>query len=166
TLAKSATTSTRKAAAQLTIAQIYLGKGNVAAAEPVISEVLAADRRNIIALRLRASIKINKGEIDGAIADLREALNDQPKSIELLMLMAMAYERGGKPELAERQYADAYKASNLDPAVALRYVAFLKRRGDLSHAEDILVDVAARVPSNVQVLSSLAQVRLSRQNWT
>jgi pentatricopeptide repeat protein len=166
TVVKSATTPARKATAQLNIAEIYIGKGNRAAAEPLISEILATDRRNVGALRLRASLKIDKGEIDSAIADLREALNDQPKSADLLMLLAVAYERGGKPELAERQYADAYKSSDRDAGVALRYVAFLQRKGDLTHAEDILVEVAGRNPSNVQILSSLAQVRLSRKNWT
>jgi cellulose synthase operon protein C len=166
TLAKSATTPARKAAAQLNIAEIYLGKGNLAAAEPVVSEILAADRLNVGALRLRASIKIDKGDIDGAIADLRGALNDQPKSADLLMLLAVAYERGGKPELAERQYADAYKSSNLDANVALRYVAFLQRKGDLAQAEEVLIEVAGRNPGHVQVLSSLAQIRLSRKNWT
>jgi cellulose synthase operon protein C len=165
TVAKSATTPARKATAQLNIAEIYLAKGNVAAAEPVIGEILDADRRNVGALRLRASIKIDKGNIDGAVADLREALTEQPKSADLLMLMALAYERGGKPELAERQYADAYKASNLDVNVALRYVAFLQRKGDLSHAEDVLTEVAGRNAGNVQILSSLAQIRLSRKNW-
>jgi cellulose synthase operon protein C len=166
TLAKSATTPARKATAQLGIAELYLAKGNVAAADPVISEILAADRRNIGALRLRASIKIDKGDTDGAIADLREALNDQPKSVELLMLLAVAYERSGKPELAERQYADAYKAANFEPSVVQRYIAFLQRRGDLSRAEDVLVEAAGRNPSNVQLLSSLAQIRLARKNWT
>lgn len=163
---KSTTVPATKAAAQLNIAEIYIGKQNVAAAEPVVAEILAADRRNVGALQLRASIKIARGEIDSAVADLREALNDQPKSSELLMLLAVAYERGGKPELAERQYADAYNASNLDPTVALRYVAFLQRKGDLPHAEDVLVEVAGRNPANVEVLSSLAQIRLARKNWT
>jgi pentatricopeptide repeat protein len=164
-VAKSATTPARKATAQLNIAEIYLARGNVAAAEPAIGEILDTDRRNVGALRLRASIKIDKGDIDGAVADLREAITDQPKSADLLLLLALAYERGGKPELAERQYADAYKSSNLDVNVALRYVAFLQRRGDLSHAEDVLTEVAGRNPRNVQVLSSLAQIRLSRKNW-
>jgi tetratricopeptide (TPR) repeat protein len=166
TLANSATTPARKAIAQLNIAELYLAKGNVSAAEPIISEILAADRRNVGALRLRASIKIDKGDIDGAIADLREALNDQPKSADLLMLMALAYERSGKPELAERQYADAYKAANFEPSVVLRYIAFLQRKGDLAHAEDVLVEAAGRNPRNVQLLSSLAQIRLARKNWT
>jgi pentatricopeptide repeat protein len=79
--------------------------------------------------------------------------------------MATAYERGGKNELAERQYADALKASGLNPNIASRYVAFLQRRGDLTHAEDVLSDVVARNPTNTQVLATLAQIRLSRQNW-
>src|SRR5260221_6046570 len=165
TLATSAAAPARKATAQLKIAELYLAKGNVAAAEPLIAEILVADRRNIGALRLRASIKIEKNDFDGAIADLREALNDQPKSIDLLMLLAVAYERSGKPELAERQYTDAYKSANFDPSVVLRYVAFLQRKGDLSHAEDVLVEATGRNAGNVQLLSSLAQIRLARKNW-
>jgi tetratricopeptide (TPR) repeat protein len=164
-LANSATTPARKATAQLNIAEIDVGTGKLPAAEAVISDILAADRHNVGALRLRASLKIDKGEVDGAIADLREALNGQPKSADLLLLLGLAYERGGKPELAERQYADAFKSSNFDPAVAIRYVGFLQRKGDLAHAEDVLVEVAGRNPGNMQILSSLAQVRLSRKNW-
>jgi tetratricopeptide (TPR) repeat protein len=68
--------------------------------------------------------------------------------------------------LADRQYADALKSSGSNPTVALRYVAFLQRRGDAARAEEVLTEVANRNPSNLQVLSSLGQIRLSRQNWT
>jgi cellulose synthase operon protein C len=165
-LAGTATAPDRKLLAQTKLAEMYVNKGNNAAAEPIISDVLQKDRRNTIGLRLRAAIRIEQGQIDSAISDLREALNDQPKSVDLLILMAAAYERSGKNELAERQYADALKASGLNPGIALRYVAFLQRRGDFAHAEDVLGDVVARNPTNIQVLAALAQVRLSRQNWT
>jgi cellulose synthase operon protein C len=164
-LSSAATAPDRKLLAQTKLAEMYLSKGNTVAAEPIIADILQKDRRNTVGLRLRAAIKIDQGQIDGAIADLREALNDQPKSADLLMLMAAAYERGGKNELAERQYADALKASGLNPNIALRYVAFLQRRGDFSHAEDVLGDVVARNPTNTQLLGTLAQIRLSRQNW-
>ena len=165
-LIKTAATPDKKLTAQVKLAEMYVGKANIAGAEPLISEILAKDRRNAAALRLRAAIKIDKGEIDSAISDLREALNDQPKSPELLMLMATAYERGGKNELADRQYADALKSSGLSAAVALRYVAFLQRTGDAARAEEILTEVSTRNPPNVQVMSSLGQIRLSRKNWT
>lgn len=164
-LAKSAATSERKIAAQAKLAEMYVAKANVVAAEPLIAEILAKDRRNASALKLRAALNIEKGQLDSAVSNLREALNDQAKSPELLVLLATAYERGGKVELADRQYADAVKSSNFNPEIALRYVAFLQRRGETSRAEDILVDVSNRNPGNLQVLTSLAQVRLSLKNW-
>lgn len=164
-LAESAPSAEKKAVAQIKLAELYVGRGNAAAAEPIVAEVLSKDRRNAGALRLRAAINIDRGRFDNAISDLREALNDQPKSSDLLVLLATAYERAGKPELAERQYADALKSSNQSPDMTLRYVAFLQRRGDAQRAEDVLLQVIARYPGNLQLLSSLGQVRLSRQNW-
>lgn len=157
--------SDRKLKVQVRLAEMLVAKGDKATAEPLISDVLARDRRNSGGLRLRAALSLDKGQTDSAIADLREALNDQPKSPELLLALALAYEQGGKPELADRQYADALKSSNLNPEVALRYVGFLQRRNDAARADDVLTEVAGRNPGNLQVLSSLAQIKLSRQDW-
>jgi tetratricopeptide (TPR) repeat protein len=82
------------------------------------------------------------------------------------MLLALAYERGGKNELADRQYADALKSSGSNLEVALRYVEFLQRRGDASHAEDVLTEVSGRYPNNLRIMSSLGQLKLSRKDWT
>ena len=164
-LAGSASTPERKLLAQTKLAEMYVNKGNFAAAEPIVDEILQKDGHNTAGLKLRAAGKIEKGDLESAIADLRLALNDQPKSVELLMLMGVAYERSGKNELADRQYADALKASNLNPDVAQRYVGFLQRRGDLAHAEDVLGDVVARNPTNIPLLATLAQIRLARKNW-
>ena len=158
-------TPEKKLAAQSKLVEMYAAKANIADAEPLIAEILTKDRRNATALRLRAAINIDKGQIDNAISDLREALNDQPKSSELLVLMATAYERSGKNELADRQYADALKSSGLNVAITLQYVAFLQRRGDAAHAEDVLAEALTRNPNNLQILASLAQVKLGRQNW-
>jgi len=132
----------------------------------LIAEILQKDRRNTVGLRLRAAIKIEQGQFDSAIVDLREALNDQPKSPDLLLLMAAAYERGGKNELADRQFADALRVSGQNTNVAMRYVAFLQRRGDAARAEDILNEVLAQNPRDTQLLTALAQIRLARQNWS
>lgn len=154
-----------KSRIQVRLAEMLIAKGNQAAAEPLISEVLGKDRKNSGALRLRAALSLENGQTDNAIADLREALSDQPQSPPLLLALALAYEQGGKRELADRQYADALKNSNLNPDIALRYVAFLQRTGDVARADDVLTEVAGRNPDNLQILSSLGQVKLSRQNW-
>jgi cellulose synthase operon protein C len=83
-----------------------------------------------------------------------------------LLLMALAYEREGKLELADRQYADATKAAAGNPAVSLRYVAFLQRQGRTGKAEEILGEAASVNPRSIDLLGALAQVRLARQNWT
>ena len=73
----------------------------------------ATDSHNTDALRLRASIRIDRGQLDDAIADLRQALNDQPHSPELMTLLALAYERSGSIDLAEKQLAAPLKRQDL-----------------------------------------------------
>jgi tetratricopeptide (TPR) repeat protein len=164
-LAGSANSAERKLTAQATLAVIYVNRSNFDAAEPIISEVLQKDRHNTLALRLRATIRIERGQFDNAISDLREALNQQPNSAQLLLLMAVAYERSGKNELVERQYADALKSSNFEPGVGMKYVAYLQRKGDLEQAENILTEVIKRNPSNTQLWTTLAEIRLKRKDW-
>src|SRR6266446_1699726 len=139
---------------------------NFPAAEKLVSDILKKDPRNITGLKIRASIRIERGQFETAIADLREALNGQPKSSELLLLMGSAYERDGKLELADRQYADATKSAAGNLGVILQYVAFLQRQGRVAQAEDVLTEAANANPKSIDTLYALAQIRLARQNWT
>ena len=151
--------------AQIRLAELYLAKKQVEPADALVSDVLRKDERNGSGLRLRAAIRMDRGELEPAINDLRQALNDQPRSPELMLLLATAYERSGSMELAEKQFADAMRAANFAPNVSLNYVAFLQRRGSIARAEDVLTDLAGRFPQNLQILSSLGQVKLQRQDW-
>ena len=117
------------------------------------------------ALKLRASIRLGRDQFETAISDLREALNDQPRSTELMLMLASAYERSGAIELADKQFADAIKASKFNVAVGLGYVSFLRRHGGADRAYDFLTEMANRWPNNVQVLSALAEAKLARQDW-
>ena len=109
---------------------------------------------------------MDRGQLEPAISDLREALNDQPRSIELMLLLATAYERSGSIELAEKEFADATRASNYDPAVGFNYVAFLRRRGSVQRAEDVLTDLANRHPRNVgDPVEHWRKSKLTRQDW-
>jgi tetratricopeptide (TPR) repeat protein len=152
-------------AAQTRLAEFYLGKREIEPAEALVSNILRKDSRDTAGLRLRAAIRIDRGELEPAINDLRQALNDQPRSSQLMLLLANAYERSGSMELAEKQFADAMRVSNFDPNVSLNYVSFLQRRGSIARAEDVLTDLASRWPQNLQVLTTLAQVKLKHQDW-
>ena len=165
-LANNSKASDQVLAAKLKLAGLYLARKNVDAADGIVANILSEDSRNNGALRLRAIIKMDRGQIEPAIADLREALNDQPRATELMLLLATAYERGGSIELAEKEFADATRASNYDPNVGLSFVAFLRRRGSAQRAEDVLEDLANRQPNNLAILTTLAEVKLSRQDWS
>jgi tetratricopeptide (TPR) repeat protein len=151
--------------ARLALARMYLSKRNFDPAETLATDILRDDPHNVSALKLRASIRLERAQLDAAIADLLDALNYQPRSTDLMSLLATAYERNGLIELADKQFADATRASDFDANVGLEYVTFLQRRGSTARAEDILIGLNKRRPNNIQVLSTLAQVRLTRQNW-
>lgn len=153
-------------AAQLRLAQLYVATKRFALADPVIANVFRNDPGNGQARRLRATALLEQGLFDEAIGWLREALSDQPRSTELTLLLAVAYERSGSIELAAKQYANAARDSDFAPGPGLDYVAFLLRRGRSDEAEDVLVELSSRHPDNVDALSALAQLRLDRQDWS
>lgn len=152
-------------AAQVALAQLYFRQKNLDAADKVVAQILQQDSRNPDGLKLRAAILVQRGHVEQAIEDLREALNDQPQSADLMMLLASAYEANGSIDLADREFADALRESNFNPVVGLSYVAFLLRRGNLSRADDVLTDLASRWPLNKEVLTNLAEVKLARKDW-
>jgi tetratricopeptide (TPR) repeat protein len=151
--------------AKIALAQTYLSKRDLNAAEAATTDVLRQNPHNASALKIRAAIHLELGRLDTAVSDLLEALNYQPRSIELMSMLATAYERSGLIELAEKQLADATRTSDLDAGIGLEYGAFLQRRGSIARAEDVLIKLNKRRPNNIQILSSLAQIRLVRQDW-
>ncbi len=165
TLAKDTSFADQALAAKIKLAELDLRQKNIDAADALVAEVLQSDGRNTNGLRLRALIRMERSQLEPAISDLRTALNDQPRSTELMQLLATAYERKGSIELAEKQFADALKVSDYDPNVGLTYVAFLRRRGGVQRAEDVLSDLASRRPNNVAILSVLAEVKLQLRDW-
>lgn len=151
--------------AETLLAQLQFDQHQTAAAGELVTDILAHDGHNVDAMKLRAAIDLNNSKIDAAVSDLRTALNEQPRSAELMLMLAVAYERGGSIALADRQYADAWKASGFNPGVGINYVAFLDRRSGDDRAYDVLNELAERWPNNVQVLSALAEEKLKRGDW-
>src|SRR5262249_21338031 len=95
TVIKSARSPEDVIAAQVRLAQIQFQQKKFDAVEELVSSALRKDGRNLDALKLRASLRMQQGQLDVAIADLRQALDDQPRSSDLMVLLANAYERSG-----------------------------------------------------------------------
>ena len=152
--------------ATLALGQMYLHNRNFDAAEKSANDVLHNDAHNVSALKLRANLRLERAQPDAAIADLLDALNYAPRSAELILLLATAYERSGLIELADKQFADATRVADMDPKIGLEYAAFLRRRGSVARAEDILVRLSKHRANSIPVLSALATVKLTRQDWS
>jgi tetratricopeptide (TPR) repeat protein len=146
---------------QMALADIDFAEGRLADGRQLLEHlVIAGDSRE------HKRTAKNRAQLDAAITDLNDALNSQPRSTDLMLLLAKAYERSGLIELADKEFADATKASNLDEKVGLEYAAFLQRRGSIARAEDILTRLSKRWSNNSSILSALAIVKLSRQDWS
>lgn len=154
--------------AKMKLAEFDINSKNFDAADKIVSEVLGDDsalKLHASALRLRALIRLDRGQLNDAIFDLREALESRPRSSDLKLLLATAYERSGAIELAEKQLSEALRDSNFNPTVGLAYASFKERHGDPERAADILTDLAHRQPDNVAILSALAAIRLTQKDW-
>jgi len=160
------TTDSKEAAtARLQLARMLVNKNDNAEAAQLVDKILADDEKNVEALILRATIRKANGQLDDAIDDLRAAFNGAPQSAEIAGLLADAYERKGAVALADEQYAKALVVEQFKPEVGLSYASFLLRYGKTDKAEKILDQLANAAPKNRQVLTLLAQVKLSRQDW-
>jgi cellulose synthase operon protein C len=151
--------------ARLLLAEMKSQSDEPEAAAALVAEVLAADGRNADALALRANLRLQAGDYEGATADLRAALNEKPQSVELHQLLAKAFERQGNVDLANDNYVQAVRAANYAPAAALDYAGFLTGRGELARADTILSESLARVPNSTEVLAALGQIRLRQKDW-
>ena len=150
---------------KLLLASFSLRDGNRDKALELANEVLAKDQRNADALGFRASLKLKTNDIDGAVADLREALAQTPKSVQLLALIGQAFERQGSIQLAAERYLEAVKISGHAPDRVVQYVEFLKRRDRADQVMGVLEDAIALHPNDGRLLAMLSREKLARQDW-
>ncbi len=147
------------------IAAVRLLEGKIDEAKTIVDEILAKDTRNTEALIKRAGIKIEAGDYDSAVVDLRTVVEDKPDSVAAKVLMATAFEKKGDIEFAKTQYAQAVAESKNDPNASNLFARLLMRTNDLARAEKTLTDSLASHPENAENLRLLAAVRLMRQDW-
>lgn len=150
---------------KLTLAQMLATSGDQVGARELVEAVLAEDPNQVAALKMRAAWLIAADDPDGAIVDLRTALNGAPRDVAVLLLMAEAHERAGARELAGERLALAVEVSDSAPEVALRYAGFLLQDGKVQPAETVLTLARQRNPGDIRLVRALADLWLQQQAW-
>jgi len=145
---------------KVTLARMLLGVGNEVGARARVEEVLAENAAHPDALKMLAAWQIQSDDTDAAISGLRTALDQAPEDADALTLMAQAYTRGGRAELARDFLALAVDASGNAPAETVRYARVLQEEESFLPAEDILLPALRLAPENVSLLLTLGQVYL------
>ncbi|TDX21582.1 tetratricopeptide repeat protein [Rhodovulum visakhapatnamense] len=150
---------------KVALARMLLATGNEVGARKRVEEVLAEDATNPEALKMQAAWQIQADDTDTAISGLRVVLDHQPEDAQAMTLMAEAYIRSGRPELANDYLAQAVDASKNAPAETLRYVRVLIGDGKLQLAEDLLIKALRLAPSNRDILISLGKLYLQMEDY-
>jgi tetratricopeptide (TPR) repeat protein len=146
---------------QVTLARMLLEQDNEVGARRLVEEVLAADPGQSDALKLQAEWLIQADDVDGAVAALRRALDNNPDDVDAMSLMAAAYTRGGSHELARDFLSLAAEASGNRPAESIRYARSLLDDGRTRPAEDALLAALRGAPNNVSLLLELGRLYLT-----
>lgn len=151
--------------ARLLLAELLRLEKKTEEANAAVKAVLDEDPKNADGLAIRATMRLEAGDNDGAVGDLREALAQQPQSVQLMTLLARAYERQGSAELAINQFGEALKTARYNPDVAMQYIELLRRRGKYDTIDLVLNEAVTRNPTNIKLLTTLGELRLNRQDW-
>ncbi|MEL6124772.1 MAG: tetratricopeptide repeat protein [Pseudomonadota bacterium] len=147
------------------MAQLERIEGNGERAAALIAEVLANDDSNVDALLERGRQRLLDDDYNGAISDLRLALNQSPENTALLTLLARAHERNGSRDLARERLALAVEVSQQGVVESLRYAEFLLRENRVEVAENVLTAALTRRPQNRRLLSAQGQLQLAQEDW-
>lgn len=147
------------------LARFVEAEGNRDEAKKIVAEVLAADRSNVGALKLRAVWAIGDDRPGDAIVDLRSALDQAPRDSEILTLMAMAHERDGSIDLTGERLALAMEASEGAVPETLGYADFLIRQKRMQVAARVLSDARQRHPADIEILGRLSEVYIAEGIW-
>ena len=129
-----------------------------------VETVLSADTGHADALKMQAAWHIQADNTDGAIANLRLALDSEPEDVQAMNLMAEAYTRSGSHDLARDFLALAVDASNNAPEPALRYARLLATEERYRAAEDVLLPALRQQPRNIELLSALGQIYIPMED--
>ncbi|MEL6642566.1 MAG: tetratricopeptide repeat protein [Pseudomonadota bacterium] len=148
------------------LARMLAQTGQLIVARQLVDDVLAVDAGHVDALKMRAQWLIKDDRPDDAITALRAALDQAPRDAQAMGLMAQAHLGNGNRGLAGEMLSLAVEASSSAPEQALDYARFLIADGNDRTAETILVDALRVAPQNGELLQSLGQIYVDRQDWT
>jgi len=144
--------------ARIQVAAIYESRGDHRQALREIERVLAYRPERRLQL-YAATLRVQAGDFEGAVAYLEELLDAQPEDDEILYGLGVIYGENGQSDEAIR-YMQLAVASNPDNASALNFIGYTwaERGENLDEAEALIIRAIALRPNDGYIVDSLAWV--------
>lgn len=151
-------------------ARVYLSEVNIKlgksdAAKALLEEVLNESPGNSSALSLRGQLSMLENDYDGAIADFRAAMRDQPNSVPLMTSLAKAHIAKEELDLASDLLKRAIDIKPDDLRIREPYLRLLARKGDADNLVKQLDDILEKFPDNLPAMEMLFRVQAAQQDW-
>jgi tetratricopeptide (TPR) repeat protein len=131
--------------------------GRIAAADGVLTAILAADSRNLGALVERGHLRRAAGDREGALAAFREAGTLDPEHAGISLEAAAELRALGRKGEAEGELRRLW-ARVRDATTSVALANFLMDKGAMDEAEAVLREARDRDGSDIRIVRSLAHL--------
>lgn len=143
----------------VTLARDYIRVGDFAKAEATLTSRLKADPKNIAARMVLAPLYLATGRPADADRVYNEVLAQKPDDVAAMLGLADVAINQKKWSVATDVIARARTAAPNDPAPGLKLINFYGMRQDWKNATATADQLAAKFPSNVDVLDAQARAQ-------
>ncbi len=152
-------------AARVELAKIAVLQNDIKLAESMVDKILADDGKNTQALMMRAAMRLDRHETDGAISDLQIVVSGNPKLDEALVMLARAYQQNGVPDVAQNNYRKALEINPGNRVAALAVAGKMINGKEYDRAEEVLTAAHKASPNDIAVMQMLVQARILKKDW-
>jgi len=146
-------------------ADLKLGAGEHDLALQLANKILQADSNFEQALLVRAKYHLIAEDIDAAVSDLRTVLRNNPESESALVMLANAYLSSGSGQLADDTFRKVLDINPGNVQAAVPVIQSLLENKEVDRSERLIENALKRTPDNDILLSILAQIKLSKQDF-
>lgn len=149
-----------EAGPQLALAEARLARGDAAGALEALREARKRAPHRADLLRLEGAIAVKMGDYETASTAYRAALDLDPHFLEARLGLAAVHVAREEWDAAEAHYRAALKTAPTVTAAAVALADLHRRRGKPRAAIDLLVDVLAANPADLDALLALGRALL------
>jgi tetratricopeptide (TPR) repeat protein len=151
--------------ARTALAHIDIARGDTGLAKQLVAEVLQKNSDNAAALYIRASLAVENGAYQSAIADLRTIIRAAPKDQAALALLGETLALQGHLDLAIDTLQKLVDINPSNLAIRVRLAQMVAQSGDSKRALTLIGFVTQTAPAYPLGWEAAARIAIDAREW-